>query len=356
MTTLIASSIIGVDTARAVFPTGAAGCSIAKLRAATKMFSCLVRERSKELRGKTSDAAACADKLTGAFAKANGKGQCPTIDDSAFVLGRVQHSSEGVFDDLAAGTATAEQLPCVLSKAKLAVRYAKCQTDALGKRIGGLYVGVVDDFAACRDGLETAFSKVEAHTSCATTGSAAVRDTTAETYGYLPSFDWGTNPCCEHMFYASSAPLPHAYMPDNDLERGWLVGSNFTGADLTGSNLRQTMWQYSDLTGADLSGADLAGASLRHYTVLQGVILAGANLFGATLTEAELTNADLHGATATQADFSAASFASADLTGVLFAGSELIAVDWTGTVCPDGATAAPSCCNHLLDTPASCSP
>ena len=43
-----------------------------------------------------------------------------------------------------------------------------------------------------------------------------------------------------------------------------------------------------------------------------------------------------------------AKVAGADLTLADMSGQTLSAVDWTGTVCPDGVTAAPTCCDHLI--------
>ncbi len=159
-----------------------------------------------------------------------------------------------------------------------------------------------------------------------------------------------------------------------------LSGANLAGADLSGTNLLRI-----DLTNADLSGADFSGANLQ-AAYLRGADLAGANLSTANLTRvdaaalqncpaslpagwacvnknlvgpvASIAYANLAGADLSGLDLTNAVFHDCDLSDATFAGATLTDVVWSYMTCPDHFQfyGTSSCCDHLIDAPASCTP
>ncbi|HXC53317.1 MAG TPA: pentapeptide repeat-containing protein, partial [Candidatus Limnocylindrales bacterium] len=254
------------------------GCSVAKVRATTKNFSCRIREHGKVLRGKDADFNRCDEKLVAAFTKAETTSSCPSTGDSATAILLAANAASGVFDDLDASSAAEDEIACVLAKARAATVYAKCQSAALGKRLANLYLGIKLDFDACRNALDAAFVAAEDHGPCATIGDSVVVENTAGAgYGFLPNVDWHSNVSWNYL-YPAHAALPNAYLVGNNISYGLFPAANLSGADLTDSNLSRTVWSEADLSGANLTGVDFSRSTLDSGTNVEGAKLGTANL------------------------------------------------------------------------------
>ncbi|MCC6846987.1 MAG: hypothetical protein IT294_00700 [Deltaproteobacteria bacterium] len=156
-------------------PPPASKCRAAKLKAAGKACECRHAIAAKALvTGATPDVGACADKLAGAFAKAERKGSCPAAGEGATVDGRLADLVDGLSSALQASGATGDAAACVAAKLKAAGKACACvqklQATATLK-------GTTPDVAACDAKLEAAYGKAEAKAAgaCPTTGDAGPR-------------------------------------------------------------------------------------------------------------------------------------------------------------------------------------
>ena len=367
------------------------GCSIVKLRAAAKAFACVSKALAKEVRGKTLDLSRCSEKLTGSFAKAEANDDCPTTLDFATAFDQVSGAAEAVFIDLEADTVTELELRCLLSKVKATTKYARCQSEALAKRMSGAYQGMSADFEACGTTHSNAFERSETGV-CATTGdSRAVRNSAGPGYAFLPAVDWNFEVNGLASDYLHYAELPGAYLVNNDLGIARFYQANLAGADLSGSIVTDAFFSIVDLTEADFTGADLTDTRIQFSIVtganlgtadltrlrgvgltgcpaslpgtwqcrppvlagptarlqgadLDGLDLSGTDLSNAELYEASLVSTNLAGAALVDTSMAYANFTEADLAGAdlsdvsayraVFAGADLTGADLTNAYLP----------------------
>ena len=131
---------------------------------------------------------------------------------------------------------------------------------------------------------------------------------------------------------------------------GNYLGAKFTGANLTGLTMtescsKQALGEIADIT--------ICSAVYVYYnkpnpiTDLRGADFSGATLTDAIFHSADLTNANFEDAQGVPKAFKYCDLTGADLTAVAQGGEGLLETDFTGSVCPDGTLANPSCLFNL---------
>ena len=235
-------------------------CSITKIKATTRAFSCMLGEQFRLLRGSSADFARCSDKLASTFGKAElrAEGQCWTSGDDDDARSQIEEAAAGVFDALQASLVTdGDSLRCLQKQLKVVKRFASCMTDALSARATGVYAGDGGDFQFCTYRLSTGSTAVEEAYDCV--APAPIDELvfwTGGGYAYLPSYVAPGD---------STADYHRAIVPNGNLSASDFTGVSMTrmdarSADFSGAALVDTSWNLSNLTGADFSGADLTGS------------------------------------------------------------------------------------------------
>lgn len=267
-------SIVMVDPAAASLPSAATACSISKAKAASSAFGCYLKQHVRSASGRSADPAACTERLTRRFTSVESRGSCPTAGDAAFAASRAEAAATQVMDAIGVAMVTSdEELLCLGKKAKLAARYATCQSTALLKRLTDSQ-RTDYDFSLCRIDHAAASVELDAALPCPAAGeSALVQEHSGLGYGFLPATVWNSQAM-------SGAPLPHAYLAGAEFGPMELEAADFRGADLTNSTFENATVGRN--AGPDFSGANFAGATLTD-TYFDLAVLDGAEFATATL-------------------------------------------------------------------------
>jgi hypothetical protein len=227
-------------------------CVDTKNHATAKAFACVVRAEDRMLQsgGATVDPTPCLSKLARAYATAEAKGGCPTMDDESAVAQRIVDTENDVLSALQADQATTPAAKkCIAVENGAAGNLAKCVAKVLGKALHGQTHCCENN--ACPGQFVSEF--LRGH-GCQAINLDAV----------------------EMLAMPLGANLAGGELGGVDLARTTVYGLNMAGGDLSNANLL-----YSTLNGANFTGTDLAGVYL----------------FDAGLSGANLTNADVTGAT-----------------------------------------------------------
>lgn len=328
----LAGMAISSAPAFAESPSASQNCSAAKLVSTTKAYACYVQAGSRALRGRPSNPAACNQKLTARFAKAESGagGACPANGDAASVDAMVSAASASTFSALLASAVTNDgQRTCVDAKSRAAGELALCLGKAGARRLvlkPDLRGRFASEYSQCFSHLLTDFAREDQDGRCLTSGDGeAVAALVFPVGGYLPGAQFPS------LAFGSRYPTPRGAL---------LLGANLRGARLT------TEISSSVFDGADLSEAVLTGADA-HNSYFRQANLSGAQLDFASVRNGSLSGADLSGA---------------NLFGLDGVGADFSDVTWSDTLCPDlsvsstNGSSPESCCGHFDGAPSACSP
>jgi uncharacterized protein YjbI with pentapeptide repeats len=301
-------------------------CVATKDQAAARFAICTGKQLSQRLGGHAvgEQITRCNGSLADAFAAAEARGGCPTIDDSVAVGALANPAgmnlSNVVFDAASQSLALLDLTGADLRNANLS------HVDATGAKL------------------------INADLSNANLD-----------FLYAP----GPGPLLD----LSGAKLTNASLTGADIRY-----DNLSGADLSGTSLVTVA--LTRVVGANLAGCPAAlpagwSCTLNNLvgpTVdLRNANLSGADLSGRDLNAAQFSLVNLANASLANANLSNAAFFLPDLTGTNLTGANasllfISGAVWSNTSCPDGTNSATngsspeSCCAHLSVPDAGCSP
>lgn len=152
-------------------------CEAAKLKESAKKAKCDANVSAKAIKKleavDASKLAKCSTKFNDKFAKAETKaeGACPTDGDASAIEAFVDGCVDGVVSDLGGVPGPGgDEAKCQSKKVKESGKYAQCRLKASSKAVKK---GLAPDYGKCETKLADKWAKIEAKTTCLTTGDLA---------------------------------------------------------------------------------------------------------------------------------------------------------------------------------------